>query len=205
MELKMNKFHRCIFVLGCLAMIAGCAQVPMAPEPADIEAKKFSPPAGKGSLYIHRHETLGGSVAIPVFVNGINVGQTAAHTYILLNLVPGSYTVESNAPENTARLNIKIKQGENTFIWHEPKMAILRGFRVGLTLSDQEEGKRAVLDSKRIAMSEFEPRILPLDANPASQTDLSASRLREITKLRSEGIISEQEFQDKRKELMEKL
>ncbi|HQU80811.1 MAG TPA: DUF2846 domain-containing protein [Azonexus sp.] len=188
-------------------LLAACAEVPMTSEALDQEAKKFTPQAGKGALYIHRHEIFGGRVALPVQVNGLSVGQTAASSYILLNLIPGLYSVESNSPENTAQIEVTIETGKNYFVWLEPKMGMWVGPRVALQLVDEKSGRQAVMDSKRIAVSIPESRFVPLGATQpqVSTEDFAATRLREIKKLRDEGIISEEEFQGKRKQLINQL
>lgn len=190
-----------------LMLLAACAEVPMTSESLDQEAKKFTPQAGKGTLYIHRHEIFAGRFALPVQVNGLSVGQTAASSYILLNLLPGLYSVESNSTENTAQIEVMIEPGKNHFVWLEPKLGMWIGPRVALQLVDEKAGRQAVMESKRIAVSIPESRFVPLGAtqSQSSPEELAATRLRDLKKLRDEGLISEEEFQGKRKQLINQL
>lgn len=190
-----------------LLLLTSCAQVPMASDAQDKEAKAFSTLSNKGTLYIHRHEVFGLVLAFGVTINGISVGQTAAKSYISLNLVPGLYTIESNSLTNTAQLQVKIEAGKNTFVWQEPEYVPFIGRRVALHLVDEATGREAVMQSSRIAVTIPESRFVPLgDALSTKPSDeASAIRLREVKKLRDEGLISEDEFQEKRKQLINQL
>ncbi len=190
-----------------LMFLTACAEVPMTNDALDQEAKRFTPLAGKGALYIHRHEIFAGRYALPVQINGLSVGQTAASSYILLNLFPGLYSVESNGLENTAQIEVKIEAGKNFFVWLEPKLGVAVGPRVALQLVDEKTGRQSVMDSKRIAVSIPESRFVPLDASQSqpSAEEAVATRLREIKRLRDEGLISEEEFQGKRRQLVNQL
>lgn len=197
-----------IYLAGLAFMLlTACAQVPMANDSLDQEAKKFTPPAGKGALYIHRHESFGRAYAHPVLINGLSIGQFAPNTYALLNLTPGLYAIESNGLENTAQIEVTVAAGKNTFVWLETKFGLVLGPRVALHLSDDKVGREAVMDSQRIAGSVPESRFLPIGITAPTQSgeELAAIRLREIKKLRDDGLLSEEEFQSKRKQLLDQL
>ena len=63
-----------------LALLSGCASVPMASLEQDTQAKDFSPIPNKAALYIYRNEMFGAAIPMSVSVNGRVLGQTAAPT-----------------------------------------------------------------------------------------------------------------------------
>jgi len=188
-------------------LLTACAQVPMANDSLDHEAKKFTPSSGKGALYIHRHEGFGRAYAHPVLINGLSLGQLAPSTYVLLNLNPGLYSIESNSLENTSQIEVTVTAGKNTFVWLETKLGMVIGPRGPLHLSDEKAGRQAVMDSQLIAASAAVTRIIPLGTTPSKQSseEVAAVRLREIKKLRDDGVLSEEEYQSKRKQLLDQL
>ena len=86
-------------------LLTGCASVPMATVGQDTQAKNFTPPPGLASLYVYRNETIGAALPITLSINGTELAQTAARTYLRLDLRPGSYKLDSYA-ENVSSLNV---------------------------------------------------------------------------------------------------
>ena len=76
---------------------------------------------------------------------------------------------------------------------------------------DETKGRAGVLESKLIASTILESDLSPLDAQPISQTlvapatDTTSQKLRELQGLRKNEVISEEEFQKKKAQLLEKL
>lgn len=191
-------------------LLTGCASVPMAPLDQDTKAKDFSPIPNKASLYIYRNESFGAAIPMTVSVNGKALGQTAAQTYFRLNLTPGKYNVESHA-ENVSTLPLTTEAGKNYFVWQEVKMGMWMA-RSLLQQTDETTGRAGVMESKLIASSVSESDLSSLDAQPASSPTLSApsndntsQKLRELQSLRKDGVITEDEFQKKKTQLLEKL
>jgi hypothetical protein len=203
-------------ILGLFAgililLLAGCASVPMAPMDQDSKAKEFLPPPNKASLYIYRSEIIGYFIPMSVAVNGKVIGQTLAHTYFRLNLRPGKYTIESHAYENISTLSLPMKAGENYFVWQEVKMGWWTWGRSLLQQVFESNGRALVMESKLIATTISEDDIAPLDVpivTPSlSQTpsnDSVTQKLRELQNLRKEGIITEDDFQKKKQQLLDK-
>lgn len=179
-------------------LLSGCASVPMASLDQDTKAKDFSPIPNKASLYIYRNESFGAAIPMTVSVNGKALGQTAAQTYFRLNLTPGKYAVESHA-ENVSNLPLTTEAGKNYFVWQEVKMGMWTA-RSLLQQTDEITGRAGVMESKLIASTVSENDLTPLDAQPAS-----SQKLRELQSLRREGVITEDEFQKKKTQLLEKL
>ena len=199
-----------IFTVAMILLLTGCASVPMASMDQDTKAKEFSPAPNKASLYIYRNENMGGAIPMTVTVNGKALGQTGAQTYFRLNVAPGKYNIESHA-ENVSSLPVIVETGKNYFVWQEVKMGFWMA-RSLLQQVDEKTGRAGVMESKLIASSVSDNDLMPLDmpiATPSpSQAPSSNSvsqKLRELQDLRRDGIISEDEFQKKRQQLLEKL
>jgi hypothetical protein len=195
----MNKLIASIFV-ALLLVLSGCAAVPMAPMEQDAKAKEFVPAQDRAALYIYRSENFGGAIPMTVTVNSKAVGQTAAKTYFRLNILPGKYTVESHA-ENISNLSLTAEAGNNYFVWQEVKMGMWMA-RSLLQQVDDATGRAGVAESKLIATSVTENDLLPSGQVPANDV---AQKLRDLQNLRKDNVITEEEFQKKRQELLEKL
>ncbi|MFM5402545.1 DUF2846 domain-containing protein [Aeromonas veronii] len=130
------------------ALLSGCASVPMADATADAQAKQFVAPKDAANLYIYRNETFGTAVKMPVLVDGVAVGDTVAHSYILKQVAPGSHTIISKS-ENDATLILSTEAGKNYYVWQEVKMGLLMA-RSKLSQVSEEEGKQGVMESKLV-------------------------------------------------------
>ena len=189
-----------------ILVLSGCASVPMASMDQDTKAKDFSPVPNKASLYIYRNESFGAAIPMTVSVNGKALGQTAAQTYFRLNLNPGKYTVESHA-ENVSSIPLTTEAGKSYFVWQEVKMGLWMA-RSQLQQTDETTGRAGVIESKLIATSISENDLAPLDALATSEIPPSESvsqKLRELQKLRNDGVITEDDFQKKKEQLLQQL
>ena len=199
-----------LFAIVLIASLAGCASVPMASLDQDSKAKDFSPVSGKASLYIYRNETFGAAIPVTVSVNDHTIGQTASMTYFRFNVNPGKYVIKAHA-ENVAELNIFANAGENYFVWQEMKMGMWSA-RAKLTQVDESVGRAGVSESKLIASTvsdnelEATTAVAVPEGVPTSGGNLSAAqKLRELQKLKEEGIITDTEFEEKKAQLLNEL
>lgn len=198
----------CMAILA--AMLTGCASVPMASLDQDAKAKDFTPQPDKATLFIYRNETFGAAIPITVSVNDRTIGQTASKTYFRFNVNPGRYKIKAHA-ENVAELSVDAISGRNYFIWQEMKMGMWSA-RANLTQVDDSTGRAGVSESKLIASTVSDQELdatvtasAPAVVVPAG-VDLTASaKLRELQKLKDEGVISESEFETKKAQLLDKL
>jgi hypothetical protein len=88
----MRKFTTIAASLAVL--LAGCAQVPMAPQNADAEGKLFDPPApGSAVLYLYRDSFLGSEVVLALFDNQQQIGTLANKTWLRTEVPPGPQTI----------------------------------------------------------------------------------------------------------------
>ena len=92
-----NRFKLFIAALG-IAVLSGCASVPMDTPAADAALKTFSaPPADQAGLYIYRDNFAGQSLKKTVKIDGEVIGETANRTYFyrLISPNPSSATTPS--------------------------------------------------------------------------------------------------------------
>lgn len=132
--------------LGAVAMLAGCASVPMADPKQDAAAKTFAVAPDKAGIYVYRNENMGAAVKMDVLVDDKAIGQTGAKTFLYKEVTPGMHKVVSKA-ENTDVVEVDVKPGTLTYIWQEVKMGVMYA-RTKLHLVSEAEGKKGVQDTK---------------------------------------------------------
>ena len=196
-QLSYTRIIASVLVITSL-LLSGCASVPLAELEKDAIAKTFIPPPDKASLYIYRNEVLGAAIPMTVIVNGNNLGQTAHKSYFHLNVLPGEYEIES-AAENVSRVSLNLAANKNYFVWQEVKMGMWMA-RSLLQQVDEETGRAGVNESKLIKAQVAENKILPLGMYVSP--DSAADKIRELKELREDNIITEEEFQEKKKQLL---
>lgn len=195
----------CVAILSLL--VVGCASVPMAPADQDAKAKQFTPVSNKANVYIYRNENFGRAIPMTVSVNGKVLGQTAAQTYFWLQLNPGQYNLESHT-ENVSMLNLSAEPGKDYFVWQEVKMGLWAA-RSLLQQVDDKTGREGVLESKLINQSFTTVDPLPASSGVSNITDAQISltgnsqqKLRELQGLSKEGLISEEDYQRKKSQIL---
>lgn len=142
----MKIFIAKLILLGIVLSISACASVPMAPASFDQTAKQFAPVADKANLYIYRNESMGAAIAMGIYINELPIGQTAAKTYLNLQLDPGTHKIRGHA-ENNSEVSLDAKAGENYYIWQEVKIG-LGSARNKLQLVDTATGQAGVRECK---------------------------------------------------------
>ena len=196
-----------VLFLALVIFVSGCASVPMADLELDAKAKEFVPAPSKASIYIYRNETFGAAISMAVTVNGLMLGQTAAKSYFLINVPPGSYVIESQA-EGVSKLPLSVVYGKNYFVWQEVKMGI---FYAGSMLQQVTEdvGRVGVMESKLIATAAVSERIVPMGSSvgslaPARPSDISTDqRLRDLKTLNESGLINRDVYIDRQREILD--
>lgn len=201
-----------IFLVGALVvLLSGCASVPMASIERDNQAKTFAVKPGLSNIYVYRNESIGAAVKMDVELDGRLVGQTVASSYFALEVSPGKHTIISKA-ENSSMLDVNAEAGKNSFVWQEVKMGLIMA-RNKLQIVDDEIGKSGIAECKLIETVQIntspQQSITPITLHTAYEpsTPINSStsdKLRELQNLRKEGLITEVEFQNKRKQLIEK-
>lgn len=129
-------------------LLTGCASVQMASPDKDFAAKSFAVKAEKANIYVYRNESMGAAIKMPVLMDSKLIGDTAAKTYIKLEVLPGDYTMISKA-ENDSTLQLRTEAGKNYFVWQEVKMGMFAA-RSSLQLVDESTGRAGVQECKMI-------------------------------------------------------
>ncbi len=118
-----------------LVIVGACASGPVAPQPADQDAKRFDRPApDKGALYIYRPGWMALTTTIDVAIVGGANAQLGSNTYVRLEGPPGPVEIQDG---QTRFVEVSVKVG-----WWTP------GCEIAEVPPDQ--GQAAVLASKRI-------------------------------------------------------
>jgi hypothetical protein len=144
-----------------------------------------------------------------VAINGKTLGQTAKNTFFYVKLKPGNYSITSFSQENTARVDLEIEAGKLYFVKQEPRMGWAAP-QVGLDKVSDEEGREKVEAAKLIAtdfLGSGNTLSLNSSENTAttSPTISTAQKLRELQNLKKDGVISDVEYEVKRKQLVDNL
>lgn len=142
----MSKKLMGVAVMTTVLLLAGCVSVPMASPERDVAAKSFATKPGKSNIYVYRNESMGAAIKLPIVLDGKVVGDTAAKTYMLLEVAPGKHTLVSKS-ENDSVLPLTTFPGKNYFVWQEIKMGLFSP-RTNLQLVDDATGKEGVMECK---------------------------------------------------------
>jgi hypothetical protein len=135
-----------------VALVSGCASVPMTSMDDDAKAKTFAVNGSKSNIYLYRNENFGGAIPLSVSLDGKTAGQTAAMTYFLWEVEPGNHEIASHA-ENVSTLKFTTEAGKSYYVWQEVKMGLWMA-RSLLQQVDEATGRKGVQECKR-AQSTF--------------------------------------------------
>jgi hypothetical protein len=123
----------------------------MASTDDDAKAKSFVVSKDKASIYLYRNESFGAAISMDVALNGRLAGKTAALTYFLWEVDPGTYEVSSVA-ENTSTVKLNVEAGKAYYVWQEVKMGLWMA-RSQLQQVDDATGRKGVSECKRVLSS----------------------------------------------------
>ena len=137
---------------AAMAVLAGCASVPMASLDQDAAAKKFEVPAAQSRIYVYRNESIGGAVPMTVSLNGRVMGRSAMQTYFMWDVPPGKHTITSHA-EDVSNLTLETAAGKAYYVWQEVKMGMWFA-RSLLQQVDEKTGRAGVLECRLAAPGE---------------------------------------------------
>ena len=127
----MKILHKVIYsalVILAVLVLGNCASTSKAPDYQSADAKNFSVPEGKGSVYLYRTgRVVGAAGQLLVKVNGIDAGGTGPGTFFKWDLNPGTYTFFSSTGESSAVVQLDIKSGKAYFIRQDARMGTESG------------------------------------------------------------------------------
>lgn len=144
-----------IILLFAILMV-GCASTSKAPNEKSSEAKSFSIPEGKGTVYLYRTgRVVGATGQLLVKVNGNDAGGTGPGTFFKWDFTPGTYTFFSSTGEASAIVELNVKAGELYFIRQDARIGIDKG-RVSMKEVSDNKGKKEI-QGCRLLVSAYVP------------------------------------------------
>lgn len=139
---------RAVFVITIffLALLVGCASVPMAPLEQDAAMKSFAPPPkDKAGLYIYRNSFVGQALKKNVYLDGVLLGETANKTYFYKQIAVGHHQLSTESEFSDNSTTFQAEGGKNYFAEQYIRMGIFVGGANIKMVSDQE-GMTGVLN-----------------------------------------------------------
>ena len=134
-----------IAVAMAVALISGCASVPMESKELSSQVKQFNPPsAGNAGLYIYRDSFVGKALKKDIWVDGKCIGESAPDVFFYEEVVAGQeHKISTESEFSPNDLLLKTDAGKNYFISQYIKMGVFVG-GAGLQLVNEDVGIKAV-------------------------------------------------------------
>ncbi len=143
--MAMNISFRSLMLIAALAVLTGCASVPMAPKEQDAASKTFKAPSpNMAGVYIYRNSFVGKALTKRLSIDGTLIGETANGVYFHREVTPGEHTLATQAEFGDNTLKFNAEAGKNYFFQQYIKMGTFKG-SAGIQAVSEEEGKRNVL------------------------------------------------------------
>jgi len=141
----MNISLKSLMLIATLAILTGCASVPMAPQAQDAASKTFrAPSANMAGVYIYRNSFVGKALTKTLYIDGIRIGDTANAVYFHREVQPGEHSLTTQAEFGDNSVKFDAVAGKNYFFRQYIKMGTFKG-SAGIEAVSEEEGKQAVL------------------------------------------------------------
>jgi hypothetical protein len=136
--------------LALLLLLGACAGSPSAPQQADLEARRFDPPApGRAAIYVYRSGLMGMMRPLDVSLPGRATAQLGYNTFIRIDGPPGAVDIACTVGDRTARAQVQMPDGETRFV--EVSMAAgLLTPSCGIAEVPADRGRAAVRSARRV-------------------------------------------------------
>jgi hypothetical protein len=141
----------CLIISGCVSavMMLTPPNVPLAPEQADAEAKRFQSQPGKASIYVIREDIFTGQAALfQVNLDGKDQGTLSRGTYFLFMVPPGKHVVDFTGDVGRGTETIYAVEGGIYYLEIRPRSGLMAPptniFRI-----DLQRGRQLILGGKR--------------------------------------------------------
>jgi hypothetical protein len=146
---------RSMMLIATLAVLTGCASVPMAPKEKDAASKTFSAPSpNMAGVYIYRTNTIAGAaLSKRLSVDGVAIGSSAKGIYFHLEVKPCEHTLATQSEFGDNTLKFTAEAGKNYFFRQYIKMGVFIGGS-GIQAVSEEEGKQNVLQCSEASLAE---------------------------------------------------
>lgn len=128
--------------------VSGCEPAPLASSTLEEDGKRFSPAPGKANIYVVRPSIVGGRFVWNINIDGNSGGQIAAHTYLLLEVEPGTHEVTAITSENRHSFVVNANRGENYYLEAVSRIGWTEA-RAELRALPEEQGKTTVRNARR--------------------------------------------------------
>lgn len=188
-------------ILVTLIFISACSSMsPLASKEQDEISKKFIlPAANQSNMYIYRNSDFGSAVRpiAPISLDEAEIGSTIKYTFFHKMVSPGLHTLSTG---NSA-IEFNAVAGKNYYFLQNIKLGAFTGIPSVEAVSEQV-GKSGVLECSKVVSNADKVAVVVPKAENTADTN---QKLRELQTLKKEGLISEEEFNQKRKLLLEKL
>jgi hypothetical protein len=129
-------------------MLSGCFTPAAAPS-SDTDAKKFTPDAGKASVYVVRHGGMAPLMEILVHLDGNFTGTLDPGMYQVHSVDTGEHTVKVSASGENQELKFSVEAGKNYF--YRTCLAPFAKKSTKLEPIGEQEGRQWVSSSKLAA------------------------------------------------------
>ncbi len=143
--MKLNLSLRSLLLIATLAVLTGCASVPLAPKEQDAASKTFkAPSANMAGVYIYRNSFAGKALKKTLTIDSVAIGKTSNAVYFHKEVTPGEHTLSTESEFGDNVLKFTAEAGKNHFFQQYIKMGVFVGGS-GLTAVTEEVGKQNVL------------------------------------------------------------
>jgi hypothetical protein len=199
-----------------LAGLMGCASTPMAPKEQDKDSKTFKAPhLNLAGIYIYRNSSFGAALKKRVSIDGVVIGETAKNTFFHKEITPGAHTLATESEFGDNVLTLNAEAGKNHYFRQYIKMGAFVG-GANIEAVSEEEGQNGVLECEEAYSPDLKLNIVANTSAASVQSKASdvvinhavtndtSEKFRELQALRKEGLITEAEFKNKKKQLLEK-
>jgi hypothetical protein len=142
-----KKLMICAAALG-VALLSGCASVPMESAEKNQELKAFpAPPENQAGLYIFRDSALGPILKKTVKIDNQVVGETATNTYFYRVVSPGTHVLATESEFSDNTINLNAEAGKNHYVRQSIKFGVFVG---GAKLQEvsEAEGQKGVASTE---------------------------------------------------------
>ncbi len=141
------KAIQCMVMLTLAFLLAGCATVQMAPDSADLEAKRFEKSEEMSRIYLYRG-WFATAIVFHLTLDGELIGNIAPNTYHMIEVEPGHHLISVSSNENIDYIEIDTAKGENLYVKVSAAMGMMSA-RAQLTIESEAMAKSAISGYKR--------------------------------------------------------
>lgn len=129
-----------------LALVAGCATVPMAPKDQDMSLKEFKKPAtDMAGVYIYRNSFVGQALKKNIYLDGEYLGESANKVYFYREVPPGQHQLSTESEFSDNAISFSAEPGHLYFAEQYIKIGVFVA-GANLQMVSEEDGMKNVLE-----------------------------------------------------------